>query len=181
VRRIFASLVLGGMAGALSAFSHGVAGGPVGLGPLLIITIASGVAFAGLPRRLRGVGGIVALLLVIQLAAHMWLEAVHPHHHGVVGGSPAHGITGAIEHALTPAMLMMWMHFLAVIIGAVLILAVRPLLETILGHVASWLNPEPGIIRIPTFATTRPWSPPGTCRRVVLAHIIEGRGPPVFA
>lgn len=181
MRRILASLVLGGIAGALSAFSHGVAGGPVSLGPLLIIALASGVAFAALPRRLRGVGGVVALLLVIQLAAHLWLEALHPHHHGAVGGSHAHGIAGAIEHALTPEMLMMWMHLLAVIIGAVLILAVRALLETILGHVASWFSPTPGIVRVPVCATRRPSSPPGRLRPIVLAHIIEGRGPPVPA
>lgn len=181
MRRVVASLILGGLAGALSAFSHGVAGGPVGLGPLLVIIVASGVAFAALPRRMRGVSGIVTVLLLIQLAAHLWLEAVHPHHHGPAGGSHAHGIAGAIEHALTPGMLMMWMHFLAVIVGAVLIFAVRPLLESILGHAASWFNPEPRIIRVPTFATRRPWSPPRTCRPLVLAHIIEGRGPPVVA
>ncbi len=180
MRRVVASLLLGGLAGALSAFSHGVAGGPVGLVPLLVIIVVSGIAFAVLPRRMRGLGGIVSLLIAIQLVAHLGLEIVHPHQHGGPAGSHAHGLAGAIEHALTPGMLMMWAHLLAVIVGAILIVAIRPLLESLLGHVASWLAPVNGLVSVPTFATRRPWSPPLTCRPVVLTHIIEGRGPPVL-
>jgi hypothetical protein len=182
MRRTVASLLLGALAGALSAFSHGVAGGPVGLVPLLVIVVVSGIAFAVLPRRMRGPGGIVSLLIAIQLVAHLWLEAVHPHQHGGSAGSQAHGshgIAGAIEHALTPGMLMMWSHLVAVIVGAILILAIRPLLESLLGHVASWLTPATGLVSAPTFATTSSWTSARSCRLTMLTHIIEGRGPPV--
>lgn len=181
MRRVVASLILGGLAGALSAFSHGVAGGPVGLVPLIVIVVVSAIAFAMLPRRMRGLGGVIALLLAIQLAAHLWLEAVHPHQHGGSAGSHAHGLAGAIEHALTPGMLMMWAHLLAVIVGAILIVAIRPLLESLLGHVASWLTPANRLVSAPTFATRSPWASPRSCRLTLLTHIIEGRGPPVFA
>ncbi len=178
MRRVVASLLLGGLAGALSAFSHGVAGGPVGLIPLLVIVVVSAIAFAVLPRRMRGLGGIVSVLIAIQLVAHLGLEMVHPHQHGT---AHAHGFAGAIQHALTPGMLMMWAHLLAVIFGAILILAIRPLLESLLGHIASWLTPANGLVSVPTFATRSSWTSPRSCRLTFLTHVIEGRGPPVIA
>lgn len=185
MRRIVTSLVLGGLAGALSAFSHGVAGGSVAAGPLLTIIAASGLAFVALPRRLRGLTGIVSLLIAIQFAAHLWLEVADPHQHGAPhvtasGESQAPGLAGAIEHALTPGMLMMWAHLLAVIVGAILILALRPLLETLLGHAATWFTPLV-VMGSPVYpAAATAWLQPRNGRPELLAHTIEGRGPPVL-
>lgn len=181
MRRIVASSILGASAGALSAFSHGVAGGMVGLGPLLVIMVGSAVAFAALPRRWRGLGGTVVLLLGLQLLAHLWLEMAHPHGHGAVVEESAHGITGAITHALTPGMLMMWAHLLAVVAGAALIVCLRPLLERLFAHAVRWWTRlfESPVLQwktsSPAFSACR------SARTTLLAHVIEGRGPPVLA
>lgn len=181
MRRIVASSILGASAGALSAFSHAVAGGAVGLGPLLVIMLGSAVAFAVLPQRLRAMTGVVTLLLVLQLVAHLWLEMAHPHGHGAMAQEPAHGIAGAITHALTPGMLMMWAHLLAVVAGAALIVCLRPLLERLLARASRWWTQpfDTPVIR------RKSWSPAFSALRSVrstlLAHVIEGRGPPVLA
>lgn len=182
MRRIAASAILGGFAGALSAFSHGVAGGAVGLIPLSIIVAISALIFAVLPRRLRGVSGTIAVLIGIQLLAHLWLEAVHPHHPAIAGGHmSSHGLAGAIAHALTPAMVMMWAHLFAVVAGGVLILALRPLMETLLEAVTSWLSPRRARSGVPALSLPSSWSSPRNGRPLLLTHIIEGRGPPAFA
>lgn len=180
MRRTVASAILGGLAGALSAFSHALAGGALGWSHLLVITAVSALIFAILPRRMRGLGATVVVLIALQFVAHLWLEVVHPHHHGAAAAH-AHGLAGAIEHALSPGMVMMWAHLLSVVIAAALIVVVRPLLETLLSRIGAWAAPTPQWLPIPR--------PPGGViessysphRDLLLAHTIEGRGPPVFA
>jgi hypothetical protein len=180
MRRLITGTLLGAGAGALTAFSHGVAGGAVGVGPLLAVVGVAAVVFAVLPRRLRGLGGLVSVLLVLQLLAHVWLESVHPHAHGG-STSHAHGISGAIAHALTPGMLMMWAHLLAVVVGAAAIVALRPLLEAAIDAISGWWSLPVPSRPAPPRVRWSPTTPASTRRPVLLAYVMAERGPPVPA
>lgn len=177
MRRVAASLILGGLAGALSVFSHAAAGGAVHPGPVLLIVAGSAVAFAAAPARMRGLGGTVGLLIAVQMGAHLWLETVNSHHGTQSHG---HGVAGAIEHALSPGMLMMWTHLAAVIVGAVFITVVRPLLETMLARAAIGLIAWPVPAEAPRCIRSLSQTSAHAMRSFLLAHSIEGRGPPVF-
>lgn len=125
---------------------------------------------------------LVAALLGLQLGAHMWLEAVHPHAHVAAAGgaSHSHGVSGAIAHALTPGMIMMWAHFAAVIAAVTLLGLMRPLLHA-LAYVVAQLH----AIRLVPIVSQYPLRPVciglPTLSLRGLTRTTPRRGPPIFA
>jgi hypothetical protein len=177
--RVAKIAAFGAITGGLSAFSHAVAGGMLGGVHLLVITAFSALAFAALQRWMNRPIVLVAALLSLQLVAHVWLEAVHPHQHGGASlGGHAHGVAGAIEHALTPGMLMMWSHFAAVIAAVLVYVVARPLV----GLLSFCFTSAPQVASTPVAAPIQPalpeaWLP--VVQQHFLTPVISRRGPPV--
>jgi hypothetical protein len=149
---------------------------------LAAISIVSAGVFALLHRWMRAPVVLVSALLGLQLCAHVWLEMVHPHAHMAASNAAGHadGVNGAIAHALTPGMMMMWAHFAAVTAGVALYSVARPLMNLVAYVVARLRSPRPvpvamRLVPAPVFVGGLPQSLRG------LTYSTPRRGPPVLA
>ncbi|MFY9331338.1 MAG: hypothetical protein WAO41_06630 [Candidatus Nanopelagicales bacterium] len=180
--RVAAAAAFGALAGSLSAFSHAVGGGTLSMFHLAAISIVSAGVFVLLHRWMRAPVVLVSALLGLQLGAHVWLEMAHPHAHMAASNAAGHayGLDGAIAHALTPGMMMMWAHFAAVIAGVALYSVTRPLMNFLAYAVTRLRSPRlvpvaMRLVRVPVFIGGLPQSLRG------LTYSTPRRGPPVLA
>lgn len=186
---------LAALSGALAAGSHAAAGGAApGLAVLLMVVVLVPI-MAALLALTTSLLALTGVLIGLQVGAHVWLGALHPHAGAPAGRAPvldhaAHAsgasASGGAGHA--PGILetviggtqgpMLWAHVAAIVATVAFWGLMRPLADALVRLLAPVGAPHPPPRRPRVLGVVR------DARRVsvqILSGVLDRRGPPVLA